>query len=236
VPDWDPLHTAGDDLARVLDLAGMGYLEHDLAETMPLNRRSRYTLRRPDCAASPGGLVVEATSQAHLGAYLKPGFDTTPLDCAELQHVLDGYVVLAETTSYACVVGVASPTGWAVAARDLLQFQRKGRGFAHRLVLPYGIDLDQGDIFYNEHHQARSADLAPLFALKLRAEEVQEVKDGIVETLRTGAGSLTLAQVQEQWRVKEEVARQALTELAASARFVLDEIAGLGLVISPASH
>ena len=233
VSNWSDNHTTGDEVPRLLDLVGTGFLEEALLRSMPLNRWARYELPRE--RADPDGLqglVLEVTCRSRLAAHLRAGFDTEPLGRVDAQELLDGYVQQAETRGWGYVVGLASITGWDPAARDLLQNTQSGRAFAHRLVRPCLIDLESGEIISNPLDEPLLF-FAGLFAPPLHAELVRETALGIHEALTTLDDHFTLEEVQDRWVVNADVAREAMQHAAETEpeRFVLEEINNLGLTI-----
>ena len=225
---WSEIHTQTDESARLMELLKTGYLDREVEQEMPLNVVSRCTIP----ASGPGkpGLVLEARVLSHLPALVRQGFDTRPAMLAELLRVLEQCIETSEAQDVTYLVGVAATTGWLPEARAYVEASGSGRSFSHRLVLPCLVDLHDMALIYNEADQ-RLAPLVSLFAPRLPEERLIAIMEHIQRELRVYS-SLSLAEVSDQMKASLETVRDAAERLAASGAFRLDDIEGIGPVIS----
>ena len=225
VADWEAYRTSGDETDRLLELMGVGYLDKDLLARTPINEWSRYRV-------VPSGdvpeLVLEARTFSHLEAYVRQGFDTQPATVEDLVALLNTYIKESEQKEMAYVVGLASTTGWDERTRTYIQGERTGEAFFHRHVLPLLVDLETGEVVYNEQDD-RLAPLAPLFAPQLQEELVHAAVRQVEELLfRSPANSLTVSQATAALGIEEEVIQRAFEQLARLEKFSIDDIQGIG--------
>lgn len=232
VERWDKYHTSEDEAGRLMELLRVGFLERQISDTMPLNLRSRYRLDDPKAPSDqPKGLLIEARVLSHLESHLRDGFDTQPFDLDELSSILVEAMHQAEEEHVVYILGLASTTGWTAGACRHIAASRRGDSFTHRLLLPCLIDLESHALITNSL-DARLEAFAPLFSLKLYEEEVADVMAYVQDAV--WSGSLTLSQVVERMGIDEKVVKEAFSRLAASGEYRVDEINGLGRVISRA--
>ena len=225
VANWEAYRTSGDETDRLLELMGVGYLDKDLLARTPINEWSRYRV-------VPSGdvpeLVLEARTFSHLEAYVRQGFDTQPATVEDLVALLNTYIKESEQKEMAYVVGLASTTGWDERTRTYIQGERTGEAFFHRHVLPLLVDLETGEVVYNEQDD-RLAPLAPLFAPQLQEELVHAAVRQVEELLfRSPANSLTVSQATAALGIEEEVIQRAFEQLARLEKFSIDDIQGIG--------
>lgn len=225
---WSGAHTHFDDSEWLLDLLRTGYLERGVEQEFPLNVVSRYSV--PRRKSGEPGLILEARVMSHLPALVRHGFDTRPATFAEVLGVLETYSEEAEEDETAYIVGVASTTGWTKEARDYIRASGSGRSFSHRLVLPCLVDLHHMAVVYNEADQ-RLTSFISLFGPYLPEDRMASV----VEYMRRQLllyDSLSLSEVAEQMTVDLEIVRKAAKHLVDGGGFSMDEVEGIGSVIS----
>jgi len=217
-----------------MEILNVVYLDRLILDTTPLTLRSRYEVPNgTKLKTRATRLVLEALSYARLERYLKEGFDTEPATLDELVVLLNDLVRTAETENAISIIGLASPTGWSEEAEAYVSADVSGKSFSHRLVMPCLIDLQSGRLVYSLDD--RLLPFVSLFSPRLFAEEVQEAVAYVRETLDAKVGSLTLNQVVERLAVEPAVVQEAFRKLKSSGQYLVDDITGLGLVISQKS-
>ena len=232
VERWDACHETGDEAGRLMELLKVGFLDRQISDTMPFNLRSRYRVTDGKARkGEPAALVIEARVVSHLEAHLRDGFDTRPMGVEELMPILNEALREAEASQTIHILGLASTSGWDQEARHYVASTRSGDSFNHRLLLPCLIDLVDHALIVNPT-DSRLESFASLFSLKLFEEDVADT----VKYLRdaTWIESVTLSQVMQRLAVDERVAREAFGQLAGAEEYRVDEINGLGSVISRA--
>jgi hypothetical protein len=225
---WSAVHTQHDDSEWLLDLLRTGYLEKGVEREFPLNVVSRYAL--PGRRSGEPGLIVEARVISHLPALVRQGFDTRPATLAEALGVLERCTEVAEADQTAYLIGVASTTGWTKEAKDYIKGGGSGRSFSHRLVLSCLVDLHHMALIHNESDQ-RLASLASLFGPYLPEDQMASVVRHIRRQLLVYS-SLSLSEIAEEMAIDLKLVQRAAQQLVDGGEFSLDEIEGIGSVIS----
>lgn len=184
------------------------------------------------------GLILEIAIFSHLEAHVREGFDTAPATVDDLLTLLEPRIREAEERKMAYAVGLAATCGWDSEALAYIAGGDRGQApsppFAHRLLLPYLIDLHVGTLAYNRSDE-RLVSLASLFSPRLFAEEVQKVMAYVEEYMRAAIpGSLAATEVVHTLEIEEPVVMEAFRRLAGDGegRFRLYEIPGLGWVLA----
>jgi excisionase family DNA binding protein len=232
VDRWDTHHETGDDTGRLMELLRTGYLERQISDTMPFNLRSLYRVADGKTRkGEPATLLIEARVVSHLESHLRDGFDARPMGVDELLPMLNEARRDAEATQTIHILGLASTSGWDQDARHYVAAPHSGESFNHRLLLPCLIDLVDHALIVNPA-DPRLESFAALYSLKMFEEEVADT----VKYLRdaTWVESVTLSQAMKRLAVDERVVQEAFRRLAGTDEYNIDEINGLGTVISRA--
>jgi len=231
---WTELRQSQDNEDSLMSLMGVSFLDRDVLVQMPVSPCVRYEVRAPGSRPGPPGstLILEARVASRLAEYVRNGFDTQPLGLRDLNELLGAYFDAASASEAAHIVGLASPTGWDEQAHDFIASARPGRGFSHSLVMPCLVDLPRMTLTYDEV-DSRLKGFVSIFRPLLVAEEVQLAVDDVRQALILSPGTLSLGQICEELpQYDKEVIQQALQELASKGTHVLEELGGVGLVIS----
>jgi len=225
---WDQAHESGDQVRQVLDILGTGFLEKTVADLLPMNLWSRYTV--PETGTRPGrGLVLEARCVSGLEAHLARGFDTAPISLEGLLPMLEAVAKDANAVRRPYVLGLASTTGWAEDAIGYVETDPSGHTYSHRYLLPCLIDLLTGEV----HHDALDDRIQPftlLFSLEVEGEVIERIIAYVDEYLITHHG-LPVADISKEVGVGEEIVVKALGRLEASGTHRIEEIKGVGAVV-----
>ena len=127
------------------------------------------------------------------------------------------------------MVVLASTTGWDDSARMLIEGRGRGTAFSHPSILVYLFDLERNDQVYNpEDESARR--YAELFIPLLPEEELEEVTHAVEKELLFHE-SLTLVYAAEKLPYSEKLLQQAFNKMAATGRYNLTQVEGLGTAI-----
>jgi excisionase family DNA binding protein len=221
VADWDAAHQTRDETSLLKRLLAQAALpEPDLA-IMPLNTKSIYSL-------IPGsrkktGLVINVAFCARLAEFLESGLYTSPLSLADLLNLLREHIHDSEKTNRFCVCAFASPTGWAPEAIEYLEGRkRKDPVFHNRLVLPFLVDLAEGELYYDRNDKRLTA-FEPLFHPLRRPEQIREVTSYVETHLLTFEDTLTSLEVMQGLSLSERVIQEAFLLLRKDPRYTVIE-------------
>jgi len=172
-----------DDTDIILSRLKIDYGE--VMEKLPLNLRSRYVVAEKSYrlfGKEETRVIIEASVQGHLLDYAENGFDTRSLTLSELLALLTRYIDRAELGNYFHVLGVASVTGF---DRKVLDHVNSGvfhQNFVSRYVSLCLVDLETGEVFYNES-DARIKAYIDLFKPIFDEEKVKAIKEYVVGRL-----------------------------------------------------
>lgn len=226
--NWDNAHESGDEVARLLDALGVGFLDKSVADTLPMNLWSRYTV--PNVRVAPGqGMIIELRCVSHLESHASVGFDTTPFALAELFPMLQKSAQIAEANRRPHILGLASTTGWDEEAVNYVSADASGRSYAHRFLLPFLIDLNTGSIFFNKSDD-RALPFVALFSPTLESEDIRKVIAYVREYLMTHE-ALLLTDIVDAMGVSESTARRAAEHLVQARTHKIERIGDMGLAI-----
>lgn len=127
------------------------------------------------------------------------------------------------------MVLLAATTGWNDSSRKLIQGDGDGTAFSHRWMLVYLTDLETRELIYN-HSDSRTRDYVELFNPLLAGEEIEEVAKAVEKEIGFYS-SLTLQSAIQVLPYPEKSIERAFETLAASGRYVLTDVDGLGRAI-----
>jgi hypothetical protein len=176
-------HHKFNDVDNILDSLKMNYEE--AMRKLPLNLRSRYVVADKKYklfGKDETKVIIEAAVLGHLLDYAESGFDTRSVTLSELLSVLTRYIDSAELGNYFHVLGIASVTGF-----DKRVFEHVNSGdfhnnFISRYVSLCLVDLETGEVFYNESDE-RIKGYLDLFKPVFDEEKVRAIKEYVVGRL-----------------------------------------------------
>lgn len=228
IQNWDTLRMETDERSEIMKLLNKVVLEADWTAQTPLNVTLRYEI--------PAGnkqktfpMAVQVQVLSHAKAMLQQGFDTQPVGVEELTSLLLKLGERAQAEQTFTLLLLASTTGWDAEACQWVRGGAAGTAFAHRWLLVYLHDLEKREMTYNRL-DSRTRAYADLFSSILPEEDVEEVMAAIEKEIGFHE-SLTLAQAQAVFSYPQKSIEKAFTQLAASGRFALTEVPGLGPAI-----
>ena len=233
-------HHKFDDADKILNL---NTLKMDYDETMgklPLNPRSRYVVAEKKYklfGKEETKLIVEASLLNHLKDYAENGFDTKSVTLSELLSVLTRYVDRAELGNYFHVLGIASVTGFDKKVLEHLNSNDFHKNFVSRHVSLCLVDLETGEVFYNESDDRIKAYL-PSFKPLFDEEKVRAIKGYVVGRLELKDFAVLERVVEEATDKREEgrmLAKKAFYDLEKEGRGEVKYEKEFGLVIAKSS-
>jgi len=118
----------------------------------------------------------------HLLDYDENGFDTKSVTLSELLSVLTRYIDRAELGNYFHVLGVASVTGFDEKVLEHINSNDFHKNFVSRYVSLCLVDLETGEVFYNESDERIKA-YVDLFKPVFDEEKVRAIKEYVVGRL-----------------------------------------------------
>ncbi|MBE0516648.1 MAG: hypothetical protein IBX41_04550 [Methanophagales archaeon] len=176
-------HCKFDDADEIVKRLKINYDE--VTGMLPLNLRSRYAVaekRYKLFGWNETKVIIEAAVLGHLLDYGENGFDTRSVTLSELLSVLTRYIGSAEYGNYFHVLGITSVTGF---DRKVLEHVNSGefhKNFVSRYVSLCLVDLETGEVFYNESDERIKAYI-DLFKPVFDEEKVRAIKEYVLERL-----------------------------------------------------
>jgi len=176
-------HYKFDDADKILNTLKMDYEE--VTVKLPLNLRSRYVVAEKKYKVfgkEETKLIIEASVLGHLLDYGENGFDTRSVTLSELLSVLTGYIDSAELGNYFHVLGIASVTGFDKKVFEHVNSEEFHKNFVSRYVSLCLVDLETGEVFYNESDERIKAYI-DLFKPVFDEEKVRAIREYVVNRL-----------------------------------------------------
>ncbi len=178
-------HYKFDDADRILNLNTLKMDYEEATGKLPLNLRSRYVVaekRYKLFGKEETKVIIEVAVLGHLLDYADNGFDTRSVTLSELLSVLTRYIDNAELGNYFHVLGVASVTGFDEKVFEHINSGNFHKNFVSRYVSLCLVDLETGDVFYNESDE-RIKPYIELFKPVFDAEKVKAIKEYVIGRL-----------------------------------------------------
>jgi len=176
-------HHKFNDVDIILTSLKMDYEE--AMRKLPLNLRSRYVVAEKKYklfGKEETKVIIEAAVLGHLLDYAENGFDTKSVTLSELLSVLTGYIDRAELGNYFHVLGIASVTGFDKRVFEHINSEDFHKNFVSRYVSLCLVDLETGELFYNESDERIKA-YVDLFKPVFDEEKVRAIKEYVVGRL-----------------------------------------------------
>lgn len=176
-------HHKFDDADKILNMLKMNYDE--VTGKLPLNLRSRYVVTEKKYklfGKEETKVIVDAAVLGHLLDYGENGFDTRSVTLSELLSVLTKHIDSAELGNYFHVLGVASVTGFDEKVFEHVNSGEFHKNFVSRYVSLCLVDLETGEVFYNESDERIKAYI-DLFKPVFDEEKVRAIKEYVVGRL-----------------------------------------------------
>ncbi len=198
--------------------------ERDL-KNVPDNIMVEVHLREKKLLGKKESLTVKALFYGRPERYADVGFDTDPVELADVNALLvdardeakDGRVVLL----------VASPTGFEKRIRDYVNSNDFHRNFISENVSLALLDLESGELIYNPHDGYAKA-FEPFLRLERDEEKMARIKDFLEERIKA-KGYVRLEEAAEKFA--EDAVKRAFQELSKEKGYVAKFIEGVGYVL-----
>lgn len=178
---WEDIYTAFDNREALMRTFNTAFLDRETLATTPHNSRARFTVP----GVSP--LVLEMRFVGHLEAFCNDGSDDTPVSLQEMLVMMEELDEEQERTSAVYVVGLASPTGWAVDAVESIRNTGTGHAYFNANMRVFLLDLLTGNVIYDEL-DPETGKFAGLFRLPTPAEDQSVLADQLRAESARGSG------------------------------------------------
>jgi excisionase family DNA binding protein len=195
------------------------------------NRISRFTLRTGGWGKPKVCLTLEGRFIARTDALKKDGYEAAPIGRSELAQLLNELAAeVAKDEECFRVVLMASPTGWSEEASALVTNPQGSGAFRDKRAAVVLCDLHADKVLLDES-DGRLQAFWPLVAPERQRRAVQECME-TVRDLVLRRGSVSLADAVKASAGAECFVRAAFAELAEAGSYIVDELDGVGPVIS----
>ena len=231
-------HHKFDDVDKILNTLKMDY--DKAMGKLPLNPRSRYVVAKKKYklfGKEKTKLIIEASLLNHLKDYAENGFDTKSVTLSELLSVLTKHIDSAELGNYFHVLRIASVTGFDKKVIEHINSNDFHKNFVSRYVSLCLVDLETGEVFYNESDDRIKAYL-PLFKPLFDEEKIRAIKEYVIGRLELKDFAMLERVVEEATDKSEEgrmLAKKAFYDLEKEEKGEVKYDKEFGLVIAKSS-
>ena len=231
-------HHKFDDADKILSTLKMDYDE--VTGKLPLNLRSRYVVAEKKYklfGKEETKVIVEAAVLGHSPDYADNGFDTRSVTLSELLSVLTKHIDSAELGNYFHVLGIASATGFDKKVFEHVNSGEFHKNFVSRYVSLCLVDLETGEVFYNESDERIKA-YTDLFKPVFDEEKVRAIREYVVGRLELKEFAVLDRVVEEATDGGEEgkrLAKKVFYDLEKEERGKVKYEKEFGLVIAKSS-
>lgn len=197
--------------------------ERDL-KNVPDNMMLEVRLRERKLLGRGEGLLVKAVFCSRPERYAEVGFDTDPLELADVNALL---IDARNGGAGRTVLLVASPTGFEKRIRDYISSPDFHKNFISENVSLLLLDLESGELLYNPHDEYAKA-FAPLLRLEKDNELTAKIEEAI-ERLLLVKGYVRLEDIAAEF--PEDKVKRAFRKLARKPGYSTKYIEGVGYVL-----
>ncbi|WP_461864497.1 hypothetical protein [Thermococcus sp.] len=198
--------------------------ERDL-KNIPDNRLVEIRLREKKLFGKKEEITVKALFYSRPERYAEVGFDTDPLELADINALLVDARKDAGTGRI--VLLVASPTGFEKRIAHYVDSSDFHRNFISENVSLALLDLESGELIYNPHDEYAKA-FAPMLHLERDEELLSRIKDFLEEKI-AAKGYVRFDEAVENFT--EEAVKRAFHELSKEKGYATKFIEGVGYVL-----
>jgi len=234
VRSWAGLAQRTDRAAELRDALGPSRRRTEATDQFPVGAGVVYQVRRGGLGRRRPSLVVEARSLTHLERFARDGHDDAPSSRTELEALLNEAARAAAAGAEWHLVIAYSPTGWDAAARDLAVAGGR-QGFRDRLVSVVLFDHERGGFIYDETDEKLAPCVREAFAPTLDRAALQEAQRFARDYVELH-GSISLDHLAEELGLSRVNAARVLDSLSGEGGFVLEQMAGVGVVLYRPTH
>ncbi|NJE31485.1 hypothetical protein E3E38_10565 [Thermococcus sp. 18S1] len=198
--------------------------ERDL-KNVPDNRLVEVKLREKKLLGKKEEITVRALFYGRPERYAEVGFDTDPLELADINALLVD--ARDEAKNGRIVLLVASPTGFEKRIANYVNSGDFHRNFISENVSLALLDLESGELIYNPHDEYAKA-FEPMLRLERDEELLAKVKDFLEEKILK-RGYVRLEEALEHFA--EETVKRAFRELSKEKGYITKFVEGVGYVL-----
>ncbi|WP_010476907.1 hypothetical protein [Thermococcus zilligii] len=198
--------------------------ERDL-KNIPDNRLVEVYLREKKLLGKKEFLTVRALFYGRPERYAEVGFDTDPLELADINALLVD--ARDEAKEGRIVLLVASPTGFEKRIGNYVNSADFHRNFISENVSLALLDLESGELIYNPHDEYAKA-FEPFLRLEFDKEKIARIKDFVEERINE-KGYVRLEEAVEHF--DEDLVKRAFQELSKEKGYSTRFIEGVGYVL-----
>lgn len=198
--------------------------ERDL-KNVPDNRMVEVRLKEKKLFGKKEEITVRALFYGRPERYAEAGFDTDPLELADINALLVD--ARDEAKNGRIVLLVASPTGFEKRIANYVNSNDFHRNFISENVSLALLDLESGELIYNPHDEYAKA-FEPMLRLERDNELISKVKDFLEERILQ-KGYVRLEEAAEEFT--EDMVKQAFHELSKERGYVTKFVDGVGYVL-----
>lgn len=198
--------------------------ERDL-KNIPDNRLVEVHLREKKLLGKKEGMIIKALFYGRPERYAEIGFDTDPIELADINALLVD--AKNEAKGDRVVLLVASPTGFEKRIENYVNSQDFHRNFISENVSLALLDLESGELIYNPHDEYARA-FEPMLRLERNEEFLAKVKDFIEDKILK-KGYIRLEEAIEHFA--EDMVKMAFHELSKEKGYITKFIEGVGYVL-----
>jgi len=195
-------------------------------KNVPDNVVLEIDLREKKLIGKKESLTVRAVFYGRPERYADVGFDTDPLELADVNALLVD--AREEARNGRVVLLVASPTGFEKRIASYVNSNDFHRNFISENVSLALLDLESGELIYNPHDEYAKA-LAPLLRLERDEELLSRIKDFLEDRIKA-KGYVRLEEAAEKFA--EAAVKRAFQELVKEKGYVAKFIEGVGYVLA----
>ena len=194
-------------------------------KNVPDNRVLEVKLKEKKLIGKKEELTVKAIFYGRPERYAEIGFDTDPLELADVNALLVD--AREEAKSGRIVLLVASPTGFEKRIANYVNSTDFHRNFISENISLALLDLESGELRYNPHDEYARA-FEPFLRLERDKELLAKVKDFLEERMNA-KGYVRLEEAVEHFA--EDLVKRAFQELAKEKGYITKFIEGVGYVL-----
>ncbi|AIU70307.1 hypothetical protein TEU_08175 [Thermococcus eurythermalis] len=198
--------------------------ERDL-KNVPDNRMVEVRLKEKKLFGKKEEITVRALFYGRPERYAEAGFDTDPLELADINALLVD--ARDEAKNGRIVLLVASPTGFEKRIANYVNSNDFHRNFISENVSLALLDLESGELIYNPHDEYAKA-FEPILRLERDNELISKVKNFLEERILQ-KGYVRLEEAAEEFT--EDMVKQAFHELSKERGYITKFVDGVGYVL-----
>jgi excisionase family DNA binding protein len=233
VQSWEAIHSQESELDQSR-LSSLRLIQPDMdPQCMPLNITSLYSWPPPHLRIrhTKSRFIIAASVVTDLTEMAINGFSTAPTSRSRLLKILEERAATARAAEAFCVLGLASPAGWAKEAREMVEGGPRSPSFSSLYLTVCLVDLENGTLAYNPLDR-RLRPYLPVYRGELDEELIVRVASWVRDELFSGKTSLSLTEAAAGTNMDKAIVKEAFLLLESEGGFILDNVPEFGLTVS----